>query len=65
MIYSKDTYFVLSMLKVFFSDMVNTQMNNIDTFPKLMKIQWTNKKENILYIPDVILYYICYMPHVI
>ena len=39
MIYLKDIYFFLSMFKVFFSDMVNTQMNNIGTYPKLMKIQ--------------------------
>lgn len=43
---------------VFFYDMVNTQMSNIDTFPKLMKIQWTNKKVSILYIPELTRYII-------
>ena len=48
--------------------MVNTQMNNINAFPKLMKIQWTNKKYIIhtrcyiiLYMLYAITYATCYI----
>lgn len=43
---------------IFIYDMVNKQMSNIDAFPKLMKIHWTNKKVNILYIPELTCYII-------